>query len=138
MSFVLMLFHICILILILPRAKWSAYIHDGLWVFKFLAVFSAFVITFFIPNSFFRAYGWFALVVSFFFLVFQGVMIIGFSYTINSALIGDEEGGKSYLGVLLLLAIIFGSISLLFTILKFVWFHDCWANNLVILVPVGF
>ena len=104
---------------------------------KFIGVLVTFILTFFIPNSFFRAYGWIALVISYFFLVFQGLMIIGFSYTLNGKLIGASENSNGPVYLMLVLSIFFALICLLFTILKFVWFAECWANNIIILVPLG-
>lgn len=49
-----------------------------------------------------------------------------------------SEDNNSYLVGLLIATIIVALISLVFIILEFVWFHACWANNLLILVPVLF
>ena len=53
-SFVLMLFHILILIIIAPRIPCSAYFHDGCWITKFFLVLAAFILSFWIPNDFFK------------------------------------------------------------------------------------
>ena len=91
MSFILMLFHILIVSVILPRMSWSAYFHDGLWIIKFLLVLICFIFTLWIPNIFFQIYGYFSLIISSFFLIFQGIVIIGMSYSFNDYFITQSD-----------------------------------------------
>lgn len=91
MSFILMLFHILVISVIFPRISWSAYLHDGLWTIKFLLVLLGFIVTFWIPNVFFQIYGYFSLVISSLFLIFQGIVIMGMSYSANDYFITKSE-----------------------------------------------
>mmetsp|Transcript_15204 Transcript_15204/g.17611 ORF Transcript_15204/g.17611 Transcript_15204/m.17611 type:complete len:153 (+) Transcript_15204:265-723(+) len=137
-SFILMLFHIAVLVIIAPRLPCSAYFHDGCWVTKFTVVLAAFILSFWIPNGFFRVYGYISLICSFFFLIFQGIIIMGACYSLNDHFLKLSDTNRAYLISLLVLTIVITLISVIFIILEFVWFHACWANNLLILVPVIF
>lgn len=137
MSFVLMVFHIFVLVMILPKAKWSAYFHDGLWALKFAIVFISFILSLFIPNGFFKGYGWFSFAISFLFLIFQGLILIGFSYSLNKFLMDKAESGKNSPWYALLgLTIFLTLLSVIFIILEFVWYSGWWDNNIYILIPV--
>ena len=56
MSFILFLYHLFILLLLIPRGQCSSCIHDGWFTLKALLVFGAFIASFWMPNSFFT--GW--------------------------------------------------------------------------------
>jgi len=56
MSFVLFLFHLFVLLMLLPRGICSSIYHDSCWFCKFLIVIGGFIGVFWIPNSFY--YGW--------------------------------------------------------------------------------
>ena len=88
MSFVLMLFHLVVFFIALTRSAPAAVFHDGCWCFKFLVVFTGFVVTMFIPNAFFFGYGQFARIASAFFLIYQAFVMIVVAYYINDALVG--------------------------------------------------
>jgi len=53
MSFVLVIFHFAILLMVLSRMQWAAYFHDGMWSIKFLIVFVLYFAFLFIPEGFF-------------------------------------------------------------------------------------
>ena len=57
MSFVLAVFHSIMLIICLTRSGAAAYFHDGCWTFKFLVITCAFILSLWIPNTFFISYG---------------------------------------------------------------------------------
>lgn len=96
---------------------------------------SVFILCFWIPNDFFKGYGYISLIISFFFLLFQGVVILGLCYSFNDHMIEKSDKNQSYFISLVVLAAILALISLVFVILEFVWFSGCWSNNLLILVP---
>ena len=56
MSFSLLIFHVIILIALIPRMTCSAAFHDGCWCVKYLMTLGIFIVTFFIDNNFFRGY----------------------------------------------------------------------------------
>jgi len=53
MSFIMLLFHLLIFVVILARNETAAYFHDGLWGIKFLLVGVGYIGTFWMDNSFF-------------------------------------------------------------------------------------
>jgi|LauGreDrversion4_2_1035121.scaffolds.fasta_scaffold1173360_2 hypothetical protein len=54
MSFIMLLFHALIFVVILARNETAAYFHDGLWGIKFLLVGVAYFATFWMDNKFFN------------------------------------------------------------------------------------
>lgn len=95
MSFSLLLFHIMILITLIPRMTCSAAFHDGCWCVKFLVTFAIFVITFFIDNSFFKGYTHFARVLSFFFLIVQLFMVVITAYILNDLFVNAYDASNN-------------------------------------------
>lgn len=93
---------------------------------------------FWIPNDFFKGYGYFSLVVSFFFLLLQGIVLMGLFYIINDYFVKLSDKSSSYIYLLVAFTVVLALMSLVLIILEFVWFYDCWTNNIVILVPVVF
>jgi hypothetical protein len=69
MSFVLACLHVVIFCVILARNTAASIFHDGCWAAKFIIVFSGFIGTLWIENSFFKGYMDFARVVSILFLL---------------------------------------------------------------------
>ena len=91
MSFVLMCFHVVVLCVIIGRNTAASVFHDGCWGFKFIAVLIFFIITMWIPNSFFEGYMIFSRVVSILFLLIQALLMLVVAYKINETLIGNYE-----------------------------------------------
>lgn len=87
MSFILLLFHLGVFLIILTRTTLAAVFHDGWWMFKFLIILVSFIASFYIDNSFFKGYVVFTKITSSFFLVYQGITMLGLSYIINNALV---------------------------------------------------
>ena len=56
MTFALLIFHVLIIFLILPRGECSSVVHDGGWSIKFLIIFSLFIGFFWIPITFFKVW----------------------------------------------------------------------------------
>ena len=69
-SFSLFMFHLLIIICLIPRVSCSQAIHDGMWTLKFLLTFAIFVATFWLPNEFFSGWANFSRIGSLFFLMF--------------------------------------------------------------------
>ena len=69
MSFVLFIFHILVLLIILPRRQCSSMFHDGCWCSKFVFVIATYIAVFWIPNTFYRGFAHFARIVSCFYLI---------------------------------------------------------------------
>ena len=92
MSFVLFIFHLLILLIIIPRATCSSNFHDGLWLLKFLLILGLYIAVFWIPNSFYMGWAWFARIVSGIYLILQCLLIIIGAYAINDFVVGTYEG----------------------------------------------
>ena len=79
-SFILFLYHILILICLIPRAHCSSYIHDGFFLFKFLLIFGGYVGTFWISNDFFAGWAEFCRGGSILYLIIQAYFLLNFAY----------------------------------------------------------
>jgi len=144
MSFVLALFHTTVFLVCLSKSDSAAAFHDGCWALKFLVVLAGFVLTLFIPNSFFTGYSDFARVISVFFLVYQVFMTITIAYLINDKLVGhlDNQSGESnnraVLGSILIgTTVILYSANIIIWVFLYIEFKDCGsaiANITVALV----
>ena len=53
MSFVLVLFHFCVFLVVLSRMQWAAYFHDGMWSIKFILILALFIAFQFVGQDFF-------------------------------------------------------------------------------------
>lgn len=74
--------------IVLPKAEFSAHIHDGWWGCKFLIVTALFIGSLYIDNQpFMIGYMQFARVVSVFFLAYQAIIILIVAYIINEAMV---------------------------------------------------
>ena len=91
MSFTLFCFHLVVLCVIITRNTAASIFHDGCWFAKFLAVLIFFVITMWIPNSFFEGYMIFSRVISIVFLLVQALLMLVVAYKINETLVGNYE-----------------------------------------------
>lgn len=91
MSFVLACFHVLVLCVILARNTAASIFHDGCWGTKFLIVFSFFIGTMWIDNSFFQGYMAFARAISIVFLLVQALLMLVVAYKVNETLIGNYE-----------------------------------------------
>ena len=81
MSFIMLLFHALIFVVILARNETAAYFHDGLWGIKFLVVGVGYVGTFWMDNSFFsKFYLPASKIVSIFYLLYQALLMLTVAY----------------------------------------------------------
>jgi hypothetical protein len=139
MSFVLFLFHLLTFLFVLSRMQWAAYYHDALWGVKFFIVLILFIAFFWIPNSFFKYYGDVSRVLSFFFLVYQTVIMLSVAYKINESLIDLYSHEVKSAGILLIiLTVIVYAGTIIWIVLQYVWFWSCWSNLVIISIVVFF
>jgi hypothetical protein len=140
MSFILVLFHLLILLICLTRSQIAAVFHDGWWSFKFILVLASFIASFYIDNRFFEGYVVFVRITSVFFLIYQGICILSLSYVINNAVVSywaESEG--SCAGVMLIVfTVIIYALDLVFLIFQFIWFKGCAFNIIILCVTILF
>ncbi len=111
--------------------------HDGCWPFKFLLILAAFILTLFIPNSFFQGYGYLAQVVSISYLLYQVVALVSLAYLINDTLVSNYEEGSGSWGILIIgLTVLIYAGSLTLTGFLYYWFDDCTTNVVLITVTL--
>lgn len=84
-----------VLCIILARNTAASVFHDGCWGTKFLIVFSAFIGTMWIDNSFFQGYMDFSRIVSIAFLMMQALLMLVVSYNLNEMLVGNYESEQT-------------------------------------------
>lgn len=134
-SFALALFHLIVLFVIAFRLKCSAFFHDGCWVSKFFIIAVVFIPTLWIPNTFFKIYGYFSLICSFFMLTFQGAVIIG---GVLKILFREFSDLSRHL--LITFGTAFGVLttSLVLISVELALFYKCWENIIMILAPLIF
>ena len=56
-SLILFIYHIVILLSLIPRGRCSSIVHDGWFSLKFLLLLGSFIASFWIPKSFFIGWG---------------------------------------------------------------------------------
>jgi len=117
---------------------WRASIQDGWFPVKFIALVGLVVLSFLIPNSFFRVYGWIMVVGAAFFILIQLVLLVEFAYSWAESWLlkmEDEEletGGDSKKWYILLLtatfALLAAGIALTGAMYKLFCPSDCGVN----------
>lgn len=133
MSFALACFHFLTFLIVMTRMSWASYYHDGLWAIKFLIVLGLFVVYWWLPVGFLQGYGYFARILSFFFLVYQTIIILSVAYKVNESLVDSYDNGNGFAAFLLiLLSIILYGGSATWIVLQYYWFSACWTNVLII------
>ena len=112
MSSVLAFFHLCIILVIGPRAQCSRVFHDGCWCLKICLLIAIFIGTFFIDNDVYRVYSYVAKTGSTFFLIIQTFLILIGAYTISD-FFADSNTGVKVFGIFIILLFTVGSIILM-------------------------
>ncbi|CDW86304.1 membrane protein [Stylonychia lemnae] len=141
MSFVLMCFHVLVLCIIVTRNQCASIFHDGCWGMKFISVLIFFIITMWIPNSFFEGYTQFARIVSIIFLMLQALIMLVVAYKINEVLVGNyERENTSGLGcsgvIIIVLTAIITAGDITWAIFQYIWYHGCGYNNVIITITL--
>ena len=116
-SFILFLYHILILILIIPRTQCSSAIHDGFFTLKFIVLFGSFIASFWISNDFFKGWSEFCRVGSIIYLFIQSYFLLNFAYLWNEKLVQAAINGEACYAKFLLCG-----FSILLATINAVWF----------------
>ena len=136
MSFVLFLFHLTLLVVMLPRCECSAIIHNGCWCAKVLVIIAAYVAVFWIPNSFYWGWAHFARAVSGIYLIIQVALLIVAAFTINDKLVAAYESQRNICAAitLVLLTFLFTGGTIAFQVMQYIWFHSCGGTLAITIV----
>ncbi len=133
-SFALAVFHFLMFLICLCKGKIPTAIHEGAWPIKVALVVALYIVTFVIDNSFFKVYGYIAMVASGFFLLYHIILIIDMAYTWNNYWVGaydsanERESGYANCWMILLIVftVIFYAAALVICILLYANYNDLW------------
>lgn len=138
MSFVLVILHLIIFLILLTRSEFSKNVNEGAWCLKILFVIGVFIGFLWLPNTFSKVYSIIAMVFSIFFLIFQIIMIIDLCYLWNEAWVAAYDEGQKCYSVMLIaftLALYGGFITL--TVFEYIWFAGCSYGTLAVSITLA-
>lgn len=92
MSFALTLFHILILLILIPRARCCGAIHDGFWIIKVPIIIGTFIGAWFIKREVFVVWGQICRAGSIIYLFIQAYFLMNIAYTWNDKLLSIISG----------------------------------------------
>lgn len=136
MSFSLTVFHILMLLILIPRAAICGAIHDGFWPIKYLVMLGIFVGAWFIPKAFFVVWGHICRAGSILYLFVQAYFLMNLAYLWNDYLIGIIQGrdGECYAKFLLIaVSVVSTTGSIVWLVFCYKWFWGCWGPNLILI-----
>eukprot|EP01128_Nolandella_sp_AFSM9_P006945 TRINITY_DN3682_c0_g1_i1.p1 TRINITY_DN3682_c0_g1~~TRINITY_DN3682_c0_g1_i1.p1 ORF type:complete len:495 (-),score=108.13 TRINITY_DN3682_c0_g1_i1:52-1515(-) len=119
-------------------------IQHSWWSIKVLVLCALIVVSFFIPNVVFSPFAWVALIGAGLFVLIQVVLLVDFAHTVNEKLLGwyQESQSKFYVVLLVGATILFYLISVVGTVLMFVYFSEnpvtCWYNPMFVTFNIIF
>lgn len=124
MTFALFVFHILILLLILPRNECATVIHDSGWSLKFLLIIGLFIGLFWVPIEFFQVWSEISRYGSIFFLLIQTLYILVGAYTFNDFMIRTKAEDESWRNmVMMIYTLILQVSSIAIMVGGFFWFN---------------
>lgn len=95
--------HVLVLLLILPRTYCSKVVNEACFLLKLLLVLAAVIALMFLDNKYLSVYVQISVIASLFFLIYQAVALIDFSYIMNEKLVREYHRGKKCYGALLII-----------------------------------
>jgi len=114
------------------------------WSIKILVLLALMVGIFFIPNVAFIGYGYIALIGSLLFILIQLILLVDFAHSWNESWVqnyAEGEGKNCWLGLLLTSTGVMYAISLVLTVLMYVYFlensSECWMNSMFISINLA-
>ena len=140
-SFTLTIFHVILFLLCLCGGELISKLNEGAWPAKFVFVLIIFVLTFFMSNGFFKIYGYCAMVASFFFIVYQMILLIGMAYSWNENWVGKIDNSQGCSERCWAVIIITGTVvcyggGITVYVLLYLYRANSTADYLVISLPV--
>jgi len=139
LSLALMVMHVLILLMLLLRNGCSRVFNEEVWMFKVLLIIVVFAGSFLIKNDSFKIYSNVAMILSFFFLLFQVVMILDLFYTWGVNWVKNyDEGSNGWMYLLIGMTVVLYAGSLYFTVGSFKSFSGCGIGTSTTVVNVIF
>lgn len=141
MSFSLTLYHILILLILIPRARCCGAIHDGFWPVKSLVLLGIYIGSWFINKKVFIVWGGICRASSVSFLLLQAYFLMNLAYTWNDKLLSAINGrsGETWAkGLLIAFSIISSSGSLVWLVYCYIWFWGCAIANFILIETTVF
>jgi len=130
MTFSLCVFHLLVLISILPRNNCAAIVHDAGWVFKILIVYIIFGACFYVPIEFFQVWGEISRYTSIIFFILQVLYILVGAYSLGEYVVSGETASEAWRnGVLLIYTLLLSAAALAFIATSFIWFQGPAATS---------
>lgn len=139
MTFTLLIFHLIILLLILPRNDCAAVIHDGGWTLKYLLVLAVFTGMFWVPMGFFQVWAEISRYASILFMIIQCLYILIGAYGLGDYMVNQKTNDESWRnGVLLVYTVLLFLASVALIITSFIWFTGtgCGHNMAIIIATI--
>jgi hypothetical protein len=131
-SLALVLLHSLILILILPRTYCSKVVNEACFLLKLLMVLGGIIAFMFIDNQYLKVFVQISVIVSFFFLLYQAVALIDFSYIMNEKLVREyHRGSNCYGGLLIVFSLLLLGINIWLMVDQFKTF---WLSGKVLFI----
>mmetsp|Transcript_13524 Transcript_13524/g.23016 ORF Transcript_13524/g.23016 Transcript_13524/m.23016 type:complete len:132 (+) Transcript_13524:301-696(+) len=124
MTLTLFVFHLIVLLMILPMASCSSIFHDGAWALKFIGILGCFTGFFWIDISVFETWSNISRFVSIFFMVIQALYILIGSYTLNEILLKAAETNQCFISLMTVMTILINAACFGIIWACFVYFTD--------------
>ena len=136
MSFSLTIFHVLMLLILIPRAACCGAIHDGFWPIKFLVIIGIYIGSWFIKREVFVIWAHICRAGSILFLFVQAYFFMNIAYTWNDYLLSAISGrnGHCYAkGLLISFSVISTIGSVVWMVYNFIWFWGCGLSNFILI-----
>ena len=126
LTWALFMFHIILslsTIGVKDKGECRAQIHSDWYSLKFLLLTFLAVVAFWIPNSFFIAYGWIALIGAGIFVLLQLLMLVDFAHSLNEGWVEkyEETGEKKYVAFLFVATFLCFGTAVVLSVLMYVY-----------------
>ena len=138
-SFVLFLYHLSILVLLIPRGQCASIVHDSFFTIKFILLLGAYIGTFWMSNDFFVGWADFCRAGSILYLIVQAYFLLNFCYLWNDQLVAVAQQGSCYANFLLCgFSIVLAIVDAVWFAFQFIWFSGCGLGTTVLVINVLF
>ena len=136
-SFVLFLYHIMILLILIPRGTCASALHDGFFTLKLIVLFAAYIASFWMPNDFFIGWANFCRGGSVLYLLLQGYFLLNFAYLWNDTLWEAQGKDECYAKFMLCgFSIILSIVCSVWIGFQFAWYSGCALGNIVLVITI--
>jgi hypothetical protein len=132
-SFILVLFHFLLFVICLFKGEVPSAINEGAWPLKILLSIGLYIVSFFIPNGFFKVYGYVAMGCSGLFMIYEIILLIDLAYIWNTHWVSsyesaNEKGSTGICWLVLLFAFttLFFGAEIVICILMYKYYSNNW------------